>query len=698
MTAASEANLNRPDSVRPAGRRAVLRTLTWATLAVTVLCAPRAAPGDWPTHRGNAQRTGAADDQAGPKAPKVLWVYKSAEHFVASPTPGAKAIYTAALGAFNTGAFHAISTDQQAAERVLWSRKAPYIQRPTVCGPAVVGNLAVFGDGMHQTDDALLYCVRTDTGLPVWQYAVPGKLVHLEGSPTIDKGRVHIGGGAAGVLCLDMKRVTLDGKEHDLADVVPLISERWSQLHAAYERARKQDPALAVPPNADALPKLAPKLIWQAGKGTWHVDAPVAVAGDKVLAASAFLDHEKVGKRALLCLNAADGSVAWQAPLQYNPWAGPTVAGKVVLVGCSSIRFDRKRLGYARGEVVALDLATGKELWRHQTQGGVLGAVAVKGDLAVYTSTNGTVVALTVATGRPAWTYTGKKPFFASVAVAGQTVYAADLAAVVHSLDLADGKPWWTFDVGADRAVQTRTSVYGSPVVAGGNLYLATCNLDGQVDQPSVVVCISDASKGLVRRVRPIVVDNAARTVIVPATIAPRKLPTLKEIYPLEVIATSPAPHGQKAHETVVTFDAAPSDLHKALVSLGLAPGKPARGHGAVPTGPEVRVLLEYTGITGKARRIPIAKALTDSRTGKRMPPMKWYFTGSVMRQADPDKPEKVYGADLSGTLISLFPVTDETVLQSSMTLAEESLLKMETNKDLLPPEGTDVKLIVQAK
>jgi len=107
--------------------------------------------------------------------------------------------------------------------------------------------------------------------------------------------------------------------------------------------------------------------------------------------------------------------------------------------------------------------------------------------------------------------------------------------------------------------------------------------------------------------------------------------------------------------------------------------------------------MLEFAGITGKARAIPIAKTLVDTRTDKPMPKLKWHFTGSAMRKRDPGKPEKTYAADMSGTLISIFPVTDETVFQSNMTLTEESLLKLETNKSILPPVGTEVNLIIKA-
>lgn len=191
-------------------------------------------------------------------------------------------------------------------------------------------------------------------------------------------------------------------------------------------------------------------------------------------------------------------------------------------------------------------------------------------------------------------------------------------------------------------------------------------------------------------------IDKEKKTVSIPCKIAPRKLPNLSEVYPIEVIATSPAPKGQKAHETVVTFDAAPSEVHKALESLGLKPGKPAKGEGGVPSGPEVKIFLDLPGAGGLAKRIPVERALVDKKTGKAMPTIKWLFTGSVVKQPDPTKPDKVYAADQTGTLIAIFPVTDETVFQTSLTMKEEPLIKLDTNAKSLPEVGVDVTLVIQ--
>lgn len=199
-----------------------------------------------------------------------------------------------------------------------------------------------------------------------------------------------------------------------------------------------------------------------------------------------------------------------------------------------------------------------------------------------------------------------------------------------------------------------------------------------------------------------VTVDKEKKAVIVAGKVAPRKLADPKfegKIYPIEVVASWAYPKGQKAHETVVTFDAKPSDVHKALESLGLKPGKPVYGEtDEKAAGPELKVFLEVPTDDGM-RRLPLNKTMIDPRTGKELPAsVKWHFTGSVMSKIAADKDETIYGADATGTLISIFPVTNQTVIQSSLTMAENKLLKIETNEKLLPKIGTDVKLIIEAK
>src|SRR5260370_38508876 len=92
----------------------------------------------------------------------------------------------------------------------------------------------------------------------------------------------------------------------------------------------------------------------------------------------------------------------------------------------------------------------------------------------------------------------------------------------------------------------------------------------------------------------------------------------------------------------------------------------------------------------------PTERTRVSKKTGKPMPPVKWRFTGSAMVKPDPNKPEEVYGADVSGTLICIFPVTNQTVFQTNLTMKDEPVVKLETDKKLLPKEGTAAKILIE--
>lgn len=195
-----------------------------------------------------------------------------------------------------------------------------------------------------------------------------------------------------------------------------------------------------------------------------------------------------------------------------------------------------------------------------------------------------------------------------------------------------------------------------------------------------------------------VAVDKDKRTVTVPAKVAPRKLEHLKgEVYPIELIAGWGHPKGKKAHEIVVAIDVNPSDVHKGLEALGLKAGRPAKGPDAKAEGPAVLVYFEVPE-GGTSKKVAMEKVLIDPKSKKQAPKMTFRFTGSAMVAPDPTKPDdKKYGADLTGSLICLFPVTDEVVLQTDWTMKEERYLKLDVNPEVLPKEGGPVRLVIEA-
>ena len=52
----------------------------------------------------------------------------------------------------------------------------------------------------------------------------------------------------------------------------------------------------------------------------------------------------------------------------------------------------------------------------------------------------------------------------------------------------------------------------------------------------------------------------------------------------------------------------------------------------------------------------------------------------------------------LWGTLITVLPVTNDTVFQTDLTIKQEKTLKLEVNDKVVPKIGTPVKLVIQVK
>ncbi|HYE98275.1 MAG TPA: PQQ-binding-like beta-propeller repeat protein, partial [Planctomycetota bacterium] len=441
--------------------------------ALVLLLAGPATAQDWSTHRGGPARAGSVDGRPGPSAPKVLWTFRSKEQFLAPLSAVDARLLAVSLGAFNTGSVRAM---EAADGRVAWGRGAPDVKLPTVGTPAAAAGTMYFGEGMHQTNGSSLHALRVSDGRTLWRLDVPGELVHIEASPTVADGRVFVGAGSGGVLCVDASRLTLEGRAVSAGEAAAVLDAKWKAMVDAYEVDKKKDPDFAIPPNEAALPKPSPAIAWEKGKGAWHVDAPLLVAAGKVYAASSYLDKEKLGERALVCLNAADGAELWKTPLKYNAWGGATLAGDRLVVTCSSMRYDPKELPGARGEVLCLKLDGAVE-WRREYDRAVLSTAVAAGDVVVICDTAGEVHALEAASGKPRWSRKTGAPYFGGAAVAGGAVYAVDLDGKAHALSLSDGAVRWTLDLGAE--AKAPGMVYGGPIVHGGRLFVATTTLEG---------------------------------------------------------------------------------------------------------------------------------------------------------------------------------------------------------------------------
>ena len=319
----------------------------------------------WSTYRGNNRRTGNTDNVTGPEKPKVLWFIRSAEHYATAPVPcgtdilfpGARRVHNGVVNCFP------MTPKDVKAIKPTWTKGPPLIRLPTVSSPAIADGKVIFGDGMHQTDGAVLYCLPADGGNLLWTLQAPGKLVHMEGSPSVSNGRVYLGGGAAGVMCVELNTVVLDGKELSVKEIPAL--QVWALEEVAGEvRGREEEgPRLRYPADGKRSAQAVAEGGLDAGQGagTWmrRCSSPATRCSWR----RRFSTRRRKATRRVLSRR-GDRQGILENAVDVQSLGRAVLAGDTVIVTTSTIPYDPKEIEGSKGEVVAIDLATGKEKWK----------------------------------------------------------------------------------------------------------------------------------------------------------------------------------------------------------------------------------------------------------------------------------------------------------------------------------------------
>ena len=396
---------------------------------------------DWPAFRGGPQRRGAAPDSPDPDTGGVVWSFSSeAKTFYSSPAVVGNRVYAASaeVGIFGGGgAIYCLDADTGGVD---W-KYAPSDFRPTFSSPAVAGNFLVCGEGLHQTTDARITCLRADTGQRLWELRTAS---HVESSPCIYQGKVYIGAGDDGLYCLDLK------------------------------------------PGDDDKPQV----LWHLpGKDYPDCEtSPIAHEGKVYFGLGE-------GGCAVCCVDADSGRLLWRTPAAYPVFASPAVADGKVFVGMGNgnmvqaaeqVREERLRKLRERGasqeeiaaaakklqpagEVWALDAETGKRLWSYKLPRTVLGAIAVADGRLYFGCRDGRFVCLTTD-GQLVNAWNAYEPVLTSPAVGNENVYFMTAGGRLYGLDRRGLEPVWEVSAG------TGKEFISSPTLARGHVFVGTQN------------------------------------------------------------------------------------------------------------------------------------------------------------------------------------------------------------------------------
>lgn len=360
-------------------------------------------------YRGNALRNGHIGDRS-PTQLKLVWGHTEEDcMFWSSPLVTDDRVYGAWCYLDPPQSYGAVVCLDRATGQQLWQVEVKpdgkefkgFFSSPALTAD---GRYLLIGQGLHPDYDSDLVCIDTQTKKVKWVYSTP---LHVESSPAVSGDIVVAGVGAV------EDASTHKPKKH----VDPIKNE---------------NPGLVV-----ALKISTGELLWKAVVA--DPESSPAIEGDRVYIGSGF------NGSALVALDLKTGKQLWKTATPHPATGAVTVTPDALLIGCGNgdYIFQAKEPG---GVVMACDKESGKVLWTQDMGDAVLGAIAVKGNVAIAPVRDGRIVALDLAAGSPdkrkLWSRQIKK---GSIALAGPAFTGTHVYAITHDgymfiLDASNGE------------------------------------------------------------------------------------------------------------------------------------------------------------------------------------------------------------------------------------------------------------------
>ncbi len=292
------------------------------------------------------------------------------------------------------------------------------------------GRFLVIGQGLHPDSNCRLVCLDAATGRVLWTVKVP---MHIESSPCLEGDVVYVGVGAI------------------------------------------EDPATH---KAMGHPGFVLAVRLSDGKELWRFDvndpeSSPAIKNGVIFVGSGFNGNAIVAVRSP-ATGEAKPQRLWQAESPHPITGAVTLAGDLVFAGGGNGDFVFRDPNPA-GVVLALQAADGKPRWTATLPDAVLGAVAASERL-ICPVASGQVVALDIATGKVVWTnfISGNAPVLAATAVTKNEVFAVSQNGYLGRMKLDTGETIERIYLNAtDKPGEQGLSI-SSPLVVGGRLFVGS--------------------------------------------------------------------------------------------------------------------------------------------------------------------------------------------------------------------------------
>ncbi|HVX51531.1 MAG TPA: PQQ-binding-like beta-propeller repeat protein, partial [Chitinophagaceae bacterium] len=318
--------------------------------------------------------------------------------------------------------------------------------------PLVAGGKIYFGSADHR-----LYCLDT-TGKQLWRFEAAAG---VHSSPAVSAGLVFFNDRDNNLYALNAATGRLQWKRN--LGQTPVYEWSFDYYLSSPLIAGSTVYCGSGDGNMYAIDKATGNIQWKYNTGAIIRSTP-AFHNNQVF----FGDCD--GR--FYSINALTGKLTWMLKLNGDTMhneeygfdrkaviAAPAIAGNLLVAG--------DRAGYLYG----INERTGEKSWQFDYHvSWVLSSVAIKDSIVVAGTSDGAFInALNLYTGKELWRFQIQAPVWASPIITGNTAICPGNDGILYGLDLHSGKEIWRYSIGE--------KFFSSPVIAGNKLY--TGNDDG---------------------------------------------------------------------------------------------------------------------------------------------------------------------------------------------------------------------------
>jgi outer membrane protein assembly factor BamB len=228
----------------------------------------------------------------------------------------------------------------------------------------------------------------------------------------------------------------------------------------------------------DFQPSLAVTRLWErnTGSGTnkHYLNLAPVVAEDKVIIADT---NKKV-----LAINTENGRNIWTYQLVSSGQGFWSKGDNVYITSGPGYGQNTVLVGTNKGDVIALDAGTGKEIWKVKVSSEVLAAPQIADDVVIVRSLDGKIHALEARNGRRLWLHEKSVP---ALTLRGNSTPVIDDGIVIcgfdsgrlSALDMASSRLIWDISIATPTGrseLERMVDINADPVIVDGIVYVAT--------------------------------------------------------------------------------------------------------------------------------------------------------------------------------------------------------------------------------